>query len=895
MKRILALVISVLFASNLFASVIGGDIGSVKVASTEHFDIIYKAQGSETAAVIFENCEDIYNSLVAFFNADPNMHIPVVVTSVYKELNAYYSAYPANRIVMFDTVVTPGDLSNFRSSILGVFRHELTHAFHYNIRGPFFQGLSEVFGDIVSLSPLLYLYPSLTEGGAVLSESVDGYGRINSSYSMQIVRQAKMEGLFPNWFEVAGARDTYPSGLLYYNFSAAFLDYLAQTYGLEKVTSIYEGFSHLRWWSTPGQVIKSRIGKSVREAWKDFYEWVDIPEDIKEGQPVESRSRSASYCTPYLATDGSIYIYDYSSWDVLRFKDDLSTCESVLTVPTSRTSLSVSSDGRHLLVPFVSQGSASVRLYDISGKRAVLEKIFSSHERDLRDGTFVNFDGSEYVLLYGNSGKSTYLDLYDISSMEKVEPKSLALGFDRTAFGFNSLDDGRVAFVTTLEARDNIAVLDLDDMSLKLVENPDGIRILSLSKSNGGDLCFSWYPSSSSETSTGRYGEISISGEGISMRLSDSDVSGSVNSPLRLGDEVLFMARFFEHQGLRRIAVSELGLSEPRRLGLSDAATPDGPSTDNLIRASRKYRPINYLGDGVLIPFASAEFGIVTMVAFGLNWRSTDPTETFTHNISAGYGFGNMLASYTFTPNTLIPYSVFASVSYGTGMSNGESSLPSGYTLLSAGASSSLTLEFENPYNKLSVSDKYVYTMAIAPSGAFADSHGNHLEVAFQSARKTGMGIYQRFAFTAKAYSDLLLPGVAVGFSLPSLLWWRCDGPNMTNLPFTFKADAHFTNGYDNISLTAQASVVLYGREIQRAIQLLGLHVQRFTLDATYIANYQTESRILTHQAQLGARFTFSPIVGAYLTRLKTELGAALVWSSAADDLMVKVYFSLGT
>ncbi|MBR4427444.1 MAG: hypothetical protein IKS77_07040, partial [Spirochaetales bacterium] len=536
MKRILTTVLLAFAFVSVFASVVGGDMASVKVATTEHFDVIYKDQGSETAAVIFDNCEKIYSSLVTFFGVDPKMHIPVVVTSVYKELNAYYSIYPANRIVIFDTVFTPGDLSNFESSILGVFRHELTHAFHYNIRGPVFQTFSEFFGDIVTLSPIFYLYPSLTEGGAVLSESVDGYGRLNSSYSIQIVRQAKLEGLFPNWFEVAGARDTYPSGLLYYNFAAAFLDYLAQTYGLETVNSIYESFAHLKLWSTPGQVIKSKIGKSVKQAWKDFYDWVEVPTDVITADQVASRRQSASYSTPVVASDGSVYVYDYSTWEVLRFSEDLSSYESVLTFPTFETSLSISDDGNLLLLPVVFDSSASVRLYDISGSGAKLLHTFSSAERDYRDGVFVQYDGSTCILLYGNEGKSTYLDLYSLSTsekptFEKVEGKSLFLGFDRIAFGFNAAGPDKVVFVTTYEARDNIAILNLKDMDLNLVENPDDIKIYSLSASTGagGAFSFSWYPDSASETNTGRYGEVLIGDDGATVRLSGADVMGSVN------------------------------------------------------------------------------------------------------------------------------------------------------------------------------------------------------------------------------------------------------------------------------------------------------------------------------------------------------------------------------
>ena len=149
MKRFVSLAILLLVAASLSASVIGGDLQSVKVASTEHFDVIYKEVSLETASLLFDNCEDIYSSLVEYLGYDPKLHIPVVVTSEYKELNAYYSVYPANRIVMFDTVGDQGDLSNFRQTILYIFRHELTHAFHYNSRGPLFEGVAKLFGDIV--------------------------------------------------------------------------------------------------------------------------------------------------------------------------------------------------------------------------------------------------------------------------------------------------------------------------------------------------------------------------------------------------------------------------------------------------------------------------------------------------------------------------------------------------------------------------------------------------------------------------------------------------------------------------------------------------------------------------------------------------------------------------
>ena len=282
-RFILSALLIILIAFPIGASATGGTRG-LKTASTEHFDIIYQESSAQTAALLFENCEKIYASLVSFFGTDPKLNIPVVVTSEYKVLNAYYTSYAANHIVMFDTVAEPGQLANFPQTILYVFRHELTHAFQFNIRGPFMNAMSKVFGDILSLSPIFFMYPSLSERGAVLSESTDGYGRLNDSYSMQIVKQAKIEGLFPTWLEVAGARDTYPSGLLYYNFAGAFLEYLAITYGYDKVASLYSDFAKIGW-STFSKIRKI-FGVPVKQLWQDFYDWVEIPSDVRTAEAL---------------------------------------------------------------------------------------------------------------------------------------------------------------------------------------------------------------------------------------------------------------------------------------------------------------------------------------------------------------------------------------------------------------------------------------------------------------------------------------------------------------------------------------------------------------------------------------------------------------------------------
>lgn len=885
-----AICVSLLLLAVMFPLCAGvaGNVWSLKTASSEHFDIIYSDANRETASLLYDNCEDIYASLVEYFGDDPKLHIPVVVTSQYKELNAYYTLYPANRIVMFDTVPSQGMLTNYPQTILYVFRHELTHAFQSNFRGPFMNVMSKVFGDMLSLGTFLYLYPSLSEGGAVVSESLDGYGRLNSSYSMQIVKQAKLEGLFPNWFEIAGARDTYPSGLLYYNFSAAFLEYLSITYGYDTISDVYVRFKWLKWLSTPGKVIEDKIGKPLEEAWQDFYNWVEVPDDVTVAMTVESLTRAGRFAAPVLSADSSVYIYDSSTWSVLRFDKDLGSCSSILMIPTDEHCLSLSADGNFMLIPFVSDSKACVRLYNVSsGRKADLVHEFSSTDRDYRGGCFVRLDLDEYVLLYGNNGQNTYLDLYSLDDFSQVKGKSLELGYGATAASLTCLPDGNAAFILNSQAHDNIALLDVHDMSLSLLDNPDDLTFMSLTsgKSGSGDvMSFSWYPADAKTGNLGRYGEITVGADGTyQMKLSSTDVLGSMNGSLRTGDTVLFPVQYYERSDLRTIKLSDLEFGETVRLGTSAHEAPARPDTTALTAASKDYRAMKYFLDGVLLPYSTVVFTDDTLfkdnalLAFGATWLTADPTETHTHQISAGYGFGNVIGSYTFSStNFAVPYSIGLSAAYGTADQKTELSLDKGEFRASADVQATWSTTLRHEGETVGVGDAYTFTMQKAPDKDFRFSHSNKAVLAYSYGFKTGTNHYDTFKFSTSAYLSNLNPGITLGFNFPHLFWWQCDGPNVTNLPFYVGVDVEM--GQDkSLLITGDATVVLYSREIQWSPSFMGLYFQRFVLGSSYKIKYSTQDNSLkTHTLSMSAVFYMSPIVGTLLTRMQIGLGASV-------------------
>ena len=183
---------------------------------TKFLKILYTEESSESALLLFQKGDGIYEKCAALTGRKKNTKIPVILTSDEKILNGYYTPYPGTRIVINDTIPGSGELLVFNDTLLGVFTHELTHALGAENRDSFFGFLSAVFGDYVIPSYGFNLPLFLVEGLAVYGETsvLSGFygfpqGRLNdSSYEEKLVL-AKSLGDFPSWQEVSGAGNEY--------------------------------------------------------------------------------------------------------------------------------------------------------------------------------------------------------------------------------------------------------------------------------------------------------------------------------------------------------------------------------------------------------------------------------------------------------------------------------------------------------------------------------------------------------------------------------------------------------------------------------------------------------------------------------------------------------------
>jgi Zn-dependent protease with chaperone function len=127
----------------------------ISVVRTQYFDVIYPAESVQTAAVLADNVDALYEKAAALLQTTPEAlrgrwgraRIPLVVARASDNINAYYTPLPYNRIVVYDTIPVY-DLGVQHDTLLSVVYHEIIHLVSMNMKNPGMQGASRFFGDI---------------------------------------------------------------------------------------------------------------------------------------------------------------------------------------------------------------------------------------------------------------------------------------------------------------------------------------------------------------------------------------------------------------------------------------------------------------------------------------------------------------------------------------------------------------------------------------------------------------------------------------------------------------------------------------------------------------------------------------------------------------------------
>lgn len=595
----------------------------LRVSKTKWFDIIYPARCSESAKILYDNADSVYEDIAQQYGVPPQYRMPVVICPAVESFNGFWTNSPYNHIVLYDTAIID-DLAVYSETLIQLFRHECTHAYTYNLKNKFWYVISKIFGDPVDLSSVL-ITSGLAEGATLTSESSTGDGRLNDEYARQMVKQAKIENKFPMFHDIQGAADCYPYGSFYY-FNGGFNEWLQKQYGM---------LCYANWWYlcvnvkrvTMEWAFKKAFGIRIKKAWQMYQDSIQVPdisanpvEDGKafdffkpEKETYSSINNAGSRFENLCVSERGVFYTDSTSSEVFYIpSDELNDVENKPTYlfeVIGLNSLSCSKDGRYLIVNYYKKSDVTVRsltkIYDMDSC-----KFIKIQDHGFYEPAIVQ-KGADYFIVR-QSYDTPYYGI-QIDSLNQLEnPINVKFEQDVIPFSFCDLGDGTFAYIQKKNLHYSIEIRNLKGSLIKSYSAPiNRMVIRSISYSNG-NLYFSW----TEPGSMPRLGMLNLSEN--QFQLQNDDVSGGVYEPCILpSGEVVYIGCFYREN--RIFTTDEARLA--RCIPIIDNAEPLAEEADiSTLKEfidetpyhsqgsipSIKYNPLAYYTRGIFFPFPTA-------------------------------------------------------------------------------------------------------------------------------------------------------------------------------------------------------------------------------------------------------------------------------------------------
>ena len=856
------------------------EAGKLRVSKTDYFDIIYGETNSITAAILYENADNIYRELAAEYGIEissGSLSFPVVITQGVEEFNAYYTYFPYNHIVIYDTAEI-SDLAVFSQTLLSVFTHELTHALTYNYKDESFKRASAIFGDAFA-GHYITVTSGMAEGATVSYESSKGEGRLNDPYALQMVRQAKLENKFPTYSDVKGASDAYPGGSFYY-FNGAFAEFLQKTFGMHKYAEFWYRCINLKNY-TAGRAFKKTFGIKIDRAWEMFKEDFYVPQ-VQSADPVKD-----GYARDFFEPDskdfskknnaGSLYSDVRAGSGGLVFLDD--SCNTVYSFRDGKLQklfshdyidyVNVSGDSRFVTAGYYSLAYANTKhkagVYDMQTKKWI----------PVEGTNIVNpvvvCSGGEYYLVY----QQYEIQKYNIcvqKLFDQQEKKVLTLQAGAVPSSFTELGNGSFAFIKKNGLDFSICVCKTDFSDMQQYDFPlKGGRLRELSVYKEPDsqlsLCFSW----ALKETLPRFGMLQLN-DGT-FKLSGEDVSGGVYYPVIREGQVYYTGQFFRQNRLMFRELAKFSLDEYK----SETAQPQeqalpslpGPSEGEgrLVPEQIPYKPyksMQYAFSGLLLPvslvsskeFVSLGNSATNDFSLGLTYFTSLPWDSGLFMLSGGYSFSTESVNFGFqysggTGSNLLKYTLDSTLEFDMTGFKQNCNLAQASLAFDFGKRSmlGLSVQAEADYGRVSYTnskgnvvkdnrDVYVKTVQAA-----ALSYSNIIFSGPGTFEKQGLSftttILHNFEEKVATNPQNIMDFYDLSFDLllyvPKLIPVICPENYTYNLPLKLQAGLFSFETVAAAPVSVGAETILLGYNIQRAVRgISALFINALTVSLQY-------------------------------------------------------------
>jgi hypothetical protein len=240
-----------------------------RVMRTSHFRIYFHQGGDGLAARLARIAEDAWRQLERPLGIVPPPVTHVVLADQTDLPNGYATPLPYDTIVIFPTW-PPGSEFDTDDWLRLVFTHEFTHIVHLDRSESWARVVRGIFGRTFIAFPNLFLPTWQIEGLATFEESsLTGEGRLHAGEFRAIVDEAARARSLQPLDRVNGGLTDWPGGQAPYAYGAAFHEYLADRFGVERLAALAEATAR-RVPYTAAPAFSKIFGQSLGSLWKAF-------------------------------------------------------------------------------------------------------------------------------------------------------------------------------------------------------------------------------------------------------------------------------------------------------------------------------------------------------------------------------------------------------------------------------------------------------------------------------------------------------------------------------------------------------------------------------------------------------------------------------------------------
>lgn len=603
------------------------------VAKTEHFDIIFPKRCQKIATILWENAELILDDIFAQYeiNSDElNVHIPVSISPSGEVLNAFFSPFPYNRIVLFDTSDSSiSELEVFSQTFLSIFKHELTHAITFNMKNQQWQKMSNIFGDIFTPGMVL-VSPGTAEGATVSMESSKGEGRLNNEYSKHLVKQAKIEGKFPKFDDIQGGQDIYPSGSFYY-FNGAFHDWLQKKFGMKK----YSDF----WFSTISMkkseirfVFKEIYGIQLKEAWTQFENEYFVPKVQENNQFLFKDEKSngmfktLSKCENGFIFSKDSFVYFVSNEDLENPKIQPKKLFSIKGLNSAK----ISNDGNFIAINYFCEQNVNIKS-KVKIFNTKTRSFFTVKENGLKNSTIIQ-KNEEYFLVsqkYVSPNCQIKIQKINFSTENKISSVddfvTLEQEFNVFPSEFTQFCNGNFVFIEKKQLNFNICIMNINGELLARFEIPEKSFVANSLSVDKNDIYLS-FTKSGTMPRLAKFSLLPVQqnlnsefGLNVAAKITffNQDFSGGIFNPIFVNGKFIYIAHFYKTNKMLILddvfCDENYGLNEMLGLNLTLSLNSVQKSLNETFNfyddlkikmETRKFNPFDFYKNGLFLPIS---------------------------------------------------------------------------------------------------------------------------------------------------------------------------------------------------------------------------------------------------------------------------------------------------